>query len=497
MSESTVIYTALSLPLLDIEALIQGEIIAAMPRKFITPGQRFALFPTALEINSISEEKYYRSDFLSSKQQLNTDEHSTKSIIKAWAKCELCQMLNNRESLDALSTLTIWTKAAFEEILNQRPYIFLAYLRVYLLDEFLEIELESQSRQFIPLPNFIPVSDAKPILDDETFTQRKKRLENLEVPLQPELSKIVIVPQPTSETQPVSPPLIIEPEPPEPSTKDDEPILPDPITEVTTNTLYSDSDWIYKIAEIGNSSNGHEFERLVRKSLIKLGFSCSNTNPKANLDPHKLGGAGGVDFYCEYPYPVVGECKATKTEKVSDGTPAQLLKLGLKHLGTEQYELTVKLIFAAGELTNPALNTAKELKMNVISPETLQKLVEIQSHYKNSVNLIELKECLEQKPYGLADDKVNGYIKKIEHSIKLRSHIIQLVKKHLEKTTTQNADISTLNVAYIYDHPPQSLTITELYEILIELASPLTGYLGRVKGKDWTSDRFYYLRDLE
>jgi hypothetical protein len=35
-----------------------------------------------------------------------------------------------------------------------------------------------------------------------------------------------------------------------------------------------------------------------------------------------------------------------------------------------------------------------------------------------------------------------------------------------------------------------------MHEILIELSSPLTGYLGRIKGSDWRSDRFYYLRDL-
>jgi hypothetical protein len=496
MSESTVIYNALSLPLLDVEALIQGEIIAAMPRKFITPGQRFALFPTALESNSISEEKCYRPEFLSSKQQVITNANAEQTIIKAWAKCELCQMLNDRESLDALSTLTIWTKAAFEEILNQRPYIFFAYLRVYLLDEPLKIALESQGRQFVPLPNSISVSDARPILDDETFAQRKKQLENLEIPLQTDSIKLETVTELNVETQTVEPALIIEPEPPAASTGNDEQILPFPIIEVTTNRTYSDFDWIYKIAEIGNSSNGHEFERLVRKSLIKLGFSCSNTNPKANLDPNKLGGAGGLDFYCEYPYPVVGECKATKSEKVPSKTPGQLIQLGKNHL-QEKYDNCIKLIVAAGELTDDALLTTVNNEMNVISPETLQKLVELQSQYKNSVNLMELKECLQQKPYGLADDKVNEYIKKIEESIELRLHIIQTIKKYLEKTNNRDIDVNVLNGVYNFDNPPRSLTVTELYEILIELSSPLTGYLGRIKGEDWKRDRFYYLRDLD
>jgi hypothetical protein len=56
--------------------------------------------------------------------------------------------------------------------------------------------------------------------------------------------------------------------------------------------------------------------------------------------------------------------------------------------------------------------------------------------------------------------------------------------------------VDALRVAYIQSKPPQPLTTEEMHEILIELSSPLTGYLGREKGKDWKSDRFYFLRDL-
>ena len=44
--------------------------------------------------------------------------------------------------------------------------------------------------------------------------------------------------------------------------------------------------------------------------------------------------------------------------------------------------------------------------------------------------------------------------------------------------------------------PPKQLSREELHEILIELSSPLTGFLGRIKGDDWRRDRFYFLRDL-
>jgi hypothetical protein len=267
----------------------------------------------------------------------------------------------------------------------------------------------------------------------------------------------------------------------------------------TTNTIDADLAWIKTIANVGNSSDGNEFERLVRKSLIKLGFSCSNTNPQANLDPDKLGGRGGVDFYCEYPYQVVGECKATKTEKVPSKTPGQLIQLGKNHL-QEKYDNCLKLIVAAGELTNDALLTTVNNGIYMIRPETLQKLVEVQTKYQNSVNLIELKECLQQSKYGLVDDKINEYIDKVEKEIKLRSHIIQLVKNYLQNSGIESAraGVDALHGAYFYfgSHPPQQLKPEEMHEILIELSSPLTGYLGREKGNNWKTDKFYYLRDL-
>ncbi|BAZ14049.1 hypothetical protein NIES4071_58890 [Calothrix sp. NIES-4071] len=135
-----------------------------------------------------------------------------------------------------------------------------------------------------------------------------------------------------------------------------------------------------------------------------------------------------MDFYCEYPYPMVGECKATKSEKVPDSTPAQLLKIGMNHLGKAQYDNAIKLIVAAGELNSFAIRTATENGMNVITPETLQKLVELQASYKNSINLLELKECLLSSPFGIADEKVNNYIDKVNQDITLRARLVQLVK---------------------------------------------------------------------
>jgi Domain of unknown function (DUF1802) len=508
MSESILIYNALCLLAPDIEALIQGRMIAAMPRTLLNNGQKFALYPLNYSANLLSIEQNYHQNFLpiaqSALTQLNSqgillqpkqislphnDEqlqlpllsHETVSI-KAWAKCEHCQILDPTKNLDILSQLTIWKTEVFEAILQKQPHIFLAYLRVYHLPQLCEVaanaNIQEKLGKFVGLPN-IGVSEANPVLNDRTFAQRKHQLEKLEPALHHELEELQSAIASLTISQPAAKQL-----------DDDIKVFLGWSSDKLTNPLDSDLPWIQRISEVGNSSDGHTFEKLVRRGLLKLGFTGSGLNPDGT------GGAGGMDFYTEQPYPIVGECKATKTEKVPDGTPAQLLKIGMNHLGKFQYDNSIKLIVAAGELNFYASRTATENQMNVISPETLQKLVELQAHYKNSVNLLELKECLQQAPFGLAEDKINTYIDKVEQSIRLRSHIIQLVKNYLENSGIESAGVEALHGAYFGSHPPQPIKTAEMHEILIELSSPLTGYLGRIKSSDWKSDRFYFLRDL-
>ncbi|MBD2740067.1 DUF1802 family protein [Coleofasciculus sp. FACHB-1120] len=469
--------TALRLPAPDVEALIQGRMIAAMSQIFLNPRRQFALYSSDASINLLPTEHYYRSDFLPIAQSALAQLNSETVLIKAWAKCETCQILNDAESLAALSRLTVWTSEALQEILSQRGHIFLVYLRVYLLPQPLEVPVNTKGN-FVSLPNLLTITESSPVLSDRVFSQRRQQLELRQPPLHPELEELQNAIAQLSADNPAAEEL-----------DRDIKIFLGWGSGKPAKRLDSDESWIEKIAQIGNSSDGHTFEKLVRKGFLKLGFSGSG------LDPNSMGGAGGMDFYCDAPYPMVGECKATKTEKVPDGTPAQLLKIGMNHLGKSQYERSIKLIVAAGELNFYANRTATENQMNVIRPETLQRLVEMQAQHKNSINLLELKQCLQQAPFGLADDKVNRYIDKINQDIKLRSHLIQLLKKHLETTGEETVAIDALHVAYLYSSPPQPLKREEMHDILIELSSPLTGYLGRKKGGDG-SDRFYFLRDL-
>jgi len=258
--------------------------------------------------------------------------------------------------------------------------------------------------------------------------------------------------------------------------------------------FYSDFIWIKTIADVGNSSDGHQFEKLVRKSLLKLGFTNSRNDPKASLNPEATGGAGGIDFYADAPYPIVGECKATKNEIVPSKTPGQLIQLGNNHL-QQDYDPCLKLIVAAGELTPDALRTTLNNQISVIRPETLQHLVELQAQYKGAIDLLKLKACL-QDAYGLADDKIEQYLVQVRQDIAVRSHIVKSVKSLQENAGLGEVEVGQIYGAYIGSSPPKPLMPNELRDILIELSSPLTGYLGRSKGNELNRDRFYFLRDL-
>jgi hypothetical protein len=481
MSNSVVINTALRLPAPDIEALLQGRVIAAMPRQFIAPRRQFALYPAAASMNVLPVERYYHSGFLPLARTVLAQVGAETVLIKAWARCELCQILNDAESLAGLSALTIWTTEALQETLAQQQNIFLTYLRVYQLSEPIEVPVKSNS-QFVALPQPLTVSDASPVLSDRIFTQRRRQLENLEPPLHPELEELesAIAQLENPDAQQLN--------------NDIKQFL-GWASNPPTQQLNSQSAWINTITDLGNRSKeqdigksnyqaGTDFENIVRDSLEFLGFT---------IDYSHKGGAGGLDLFCSKPYPLVGECKAGR--KIPNTTAVQLLNLGTLRLQSkERFRQAAKLIIGPGEPTKQLEDAAEIQGMAIINPETLEKLVKLQSKYRGSVDLFQLKEYL--KP-GQADDEIEKYIDLVSREIKLRSHLVQLVKNFLEDAGLEEAGVDALYGAYFGSKPPQPLQLREMHEILVELSSPLTGYVGRIKGSDWQRDRFYFLRDLK
>ena len=400
----------------------------------------------------------------------------------AWAKCEFCQILNDPESLEALSQLTVWTTEGLQQTLLERPYLFLAHLRVYLLPQPEEISVHP-SGNFVSLPKSLTVTDATPVLSESIFAKRRQQLEKLEPPEHPELEELQSALVHLSTINPKAKQLDTE-------IKmflgwsSDKPI----------KSIKPDLSWIKTIAALGDRSieldtgksnyqAGTDFEIVVRDSLEFLGFT---------IDYAHKGGAGGLDLFCSKPYPLVGECKAGK--KIPNDTAVQLLNLGTLRLRDEAlFKKATKLIIGPGEPTPQLNDSAKLHGMAIMNPETLEKLVKLHSKYPNSVDLFKLKEYL--KP-GKSDDEVAKYIEKVEQEIKLRSHVLSILKKYLETTGSERASVDALSGAYSMSNPPKQLSREELHEILVELSSPLTGYAGRIKGESLGGDRFYFLRDL-
>ena len=163
---------------------------------------------------------------------------------------------------------------------------------------------------------------------------------------------------------------------------------------------------------------------------------------------------------------------------------------------------------AAGEFNDFAKRTARENSMNVLRPETLERLVQLKARHDGSINLQELKNRLTQNPLDIedktqtpfgveSDQRINAYVDEVEQELKLRSQIVQTVKE--EQDGNQYVSVteirSTYNAKYVTD-PKQRLNDVIVKDLLIELSSPLAGYLGRDKGDERKGDRFYYLRDL-
>ena len=427
--QSLDISSALRLDKQIVDALLQGKVIAAIPRSFTNIGRTFALYPD--------------------------DDTSAETVsIESWARCELCDIIDKSKPLEIISHHIAISVKNLQEIIIERESFFLVYLRVYRLPQPITIPARYQG-QYIALPDRIKVDESLPVLNDHDFARLKRQLENLEPP----------------ESLNVQVQRVLE--------------------EAELQRKIESSkklNWIKTIHNLGtattggNYEKGTAFEQIVQKSLTSLGFE---------LDPNAKGGAGGMDLCCIKPYLLVGECKSGLS--IPGNTVYELHKLGNVHLTKDIFDSAVKLIIGPGKPTDQLKKSSQEYKISIINPMTLQKLVELNARYSGSVNLIELKSYLEA---GQIDSKIDEYISKVLKEIELRSHVVQVVKRCLETFNSSNVDLNALSGAYHFSNPPQNLSKEELKEILIELSSPLAGYLGRVEEGGKKCDRFYYLRDL-
>lgn len=380
----TILNVSLCLPELDIFALRRGHSIVAVTERFIVPGKSFALLPCPYAVQL----EQYQPSFLAHAEV----EPTTPLAVTHWGNCVLCQQLTEKDVIEAISSRTIWTKEALSQRWQDSASpkggsLFLAFLQICTLPRTLDVAITPACEQlykFVPLPIYTEVTEQNFVLSPEEFIAAKEQLLSAQ-----DLSR------------------------------QDDSQLKDPLksleekvsTPPTVEEILEAPDWAEKIAEYGHSSDGHTFEKLVRKGLIELGFSNSSEQLAASLDPRATGGAGGLDFYADQPYKIVGECKASQNQRINSDAATQLVRLGLQNLQHDEYLDCVKIVVAAGSLTAGANQIARGHRINIIRPEAIQRLVTSRLTLENDFDLFQLKSSLESEPFGEeANQKVDKYI---------------------------------------------------------------------------------------
>jgi hypothetical protein len=447
---STLLINALAISKEDYAYLISGRTIALQTSSFIAVGQSFALI-------------------------LKSDAPS--QTIEYWASCALCQ---NIETIAELETFdwTHWNLEGLRETLKINEFVSIVGLRVHRLANAIAIDRPQHGR-FTVLEPAIATDDSSSILTEKIFARRKQELLQFQRPPHLAIMQLEHLLRNTTISEVSTLPLISD------------------IAQILgwrssmDKDLRSEEYWVNDIAKTGNASDGDSFEKIVRRSLVLLGFGNSGDIPKASLDVDGTGGAGGLDFFCDSPYLVVGECKASKSDRVPDDTPAQLVKLGLKILEKPQYDKCIKILAIAGKLNRQANQTAIGSQMNAITPETLQRLAQLKVDHPGSIDLLKLKPCLESPPFGEdADRKISSYIDEIINELQLRSIIVDLVQDSGEESKSVEALSAIYN--HSYTKSGGKMSKEKFRDILIELSSPVAGYLGRNN-----QDEFYFLRSLK
>lgn len=484
------IIKGIQLPAFDLELLTSGKLIFVPFRQYTRKGEIFWLYPSQEMPDNLTLEQYYQPESVSD-AKFCFDECSNYPLqIKAWGLCENHLHINfdQKHLLATIAQSSTWNLTALDHIFNRFQILKLLILRVYLLaSPCIVNEHVEQGYFYWPKPrDFITTSTDSdiPVVSNVSFHRRINQFLSGEI-YQPSIMETL-----QAQVEAIS------------INNSTAKALDEQIQiflgwqETKLMQIFDpELAWIKnrEIVTLGDRSKekdegksnyqaGTDFENIVRQGLEFLGFV---------VDESYRGGAGGLDVFCSKPYPLTIECKAGK--KIPSGTTEELIKLGGMRLGTEKFLMSSKLIIGPGDPTPDVITAAQEWRVSIIKPMTLQKLVELKAKYSGSINLLELKQYLES---GQIDQKIDEYIQKVEAEIKLRSHIIQVIKEHLQKTNSSSTKSEELHIAYLYSNPPEHLGCEELRDILIELSSPLTGYLGREKDSDWRGDRFYFLRDL-
>ncbi|MEM6255508.1 MAG: DUF1802 family protein [Cyanobacteria bacterium P01_D01_bin.156] len=473
--------TALCLPAPEIRAVTDGRLVAVLSGVSMTKGLKFVLCPSSARFFDKPIDQYYQTDFLSTAHTVLEQLKIAGPTLEYWAECQGCSIIDTPEELNAIAALGIWHLDVLKTWLAERQFLIIAFLRTYQLPTPVTETAIPKVGKFIGLSNPIQVHQKRPILEDLLFRHRLEQAQAFQLPKHSELEALntaleqsTLVANPAAQAFQSNLRHVLDWKP-----------VPVPKAD-SQNT-----DWINQIAALGERSKeldagksnyraGTEFEDIVRKSLEFLGFT---------INYYHQGKAGGLDLVCSEPYLLIGECKAGKS--IPNTTAVQLLNLGTLRLKTkEAFNRSKKIIIGPGIPTTQLADAAKVHGMAIINPHTLEKLVKLQHQHPGSIDLIELKKYLID---GRADDEVTLYIEQIKSKLHLRSFIVKQVREYLLNAKAQSANVDSLHAVYTVSNPPKRLSRKEFYDILVELASPFSGYLGRQQTPNG-DDSFYFLR---
>ncbi|MBV6623255.1 MAG: DUF1802 family protein [Rivularia sp. (in: Bacteria)] len=486
------IKNGIQLPAFDVEMLSQGKLIIVPFIKTLKQGQTFWLYPSQKLPHNLSLEEYYQPQYLTSaKSALDRYTKFPLNLI-TWARCEKYWRINPSQKylLPKIAQSSIWNLSALEYFFSKskNQVLKLYILRVYRLSIPHVVNVATSSGFFYWSKTVLNTAsdDDVPVINTPSFSERRKLLLAGKVYSHLDLEALQLQIQLAAQHNPNF----------EQLNYDIQQFLG---CYCYTPTLQKSSKSIWdRISELGDRSQeqeqkkshyqaGTDFENITREALKFIGFK---------VDESHKGGAGGLDLYCSQPYPLVIECKSGKS--IPSRTVEELIKLGLIHLGRDELINSHKLIVSPNN-ANPTLDTkkaAKEFKVSIIKAMSLQKLAELQEKYPGSINLIELKPYLTP---GVIDNQIQEYVDKVNKDIKVRSYIVKAVKELGIPGSEHESDA----IAAVYNcncrlatQEDLKLDTSTVHDILIELSSPLTGYLGRIKGTDWKTDKFYFLRDL-
>ncbi|MEL7143022.1 MAG: DUF1802 family protein [Cyanobacteria bacterium J06643_4] len=502
----------LCVPALDIMALLQGRMIVAISQTLRNPLQ-FLLCPVQTPESSAQLAEHYRPSFLRGLPPTRLKPKSDVMTVQAWAQFGTCRIYHRSHDLELLSQLTVWTPGHLRELLKMQQKLFLMSLQVYRFDQPVHLPIRpvgsERVGQYIQLPTPLSNRESLGVINSTAFIERQQQLFDLSPPLHPELealqSELVTVRESGFGGMSLD--------------RDLRYFLGWSRFEETR--LYdSDLVWVRTLAQLGRSDDGVRFAQVANQSLDKLGFRHVYDDALSGLE-HRLtiqsdsSSAGllaseedvktpRLDIYCDAPYRLIGACSVSYADMGSPAVIDRLIQLGHAYLDLPDFAQAVKVIFTAQPLTDSAENAAIKNGVNVMRPETLQRLTELQAQHPGSIDLIKLKPCLRSAPFGEeADVKVNQFIDDILQQLKIRASLILAVKDCLKNTGEES--VGTDAVFFLYSASAEQLglpqlTRLEVQETLIEMSSPLAGYLGRVEDPDALanrrSHRYYFLREL-